>query len=305
MSTIDEFRSRTRETWAAGDWDGFAKYVAPVGAVALERGLIGPGMRLLDVGTGSGGNVAIPAALAGARVVGADLTPEMFPHARRRAAEAGVEVEWVEADAQEMPFADASFDRVISTFGAMFAPDHARAAAELVRVCAPDGRIVMTTWVNDGFIGEMFKLTGSFMPPAPPGVEPPPLWGVPEQSRRLSRRPGSQARDRERDRHVRVPVGRGGRRALRRRLRSLRRGAHGARAAAALGRVPRRIRRSRAPVQPGVRRKRSDPVEVLRDHGRPVATRSERSTILAAHEVAAARDGGVLGGRGPVRSTGA
>lgn len=180
MSTIDEFRSRTRETWAAGDWDGFAKYVAPVGAVALERGLIGPGMRLLDVGTGSGGNVAIPAALAGARVVGADLTPEMFPHARRRAAEAGVEVEWVEADAQEMPFADASFDRVISTFGAMFAPDHARAAAELVRVCAPDGRIVMTTWVNDGFIGEMFKLTGSFMPPAPPGVEPPPLWGVPE-----------------------------------------------------------------------------------------------------------------------------
>ena len=85
MSTIDEFRSRTRETWAAGDWDGFAKYVAPVGAVALERGLIGPGMRLLDVGAGSGGNVAIPAALAGARVVGADLTPEMFPHARRRA----------------------------------------------------------------------------------------------------------------------------------------------------------------------------------------------------------------------------
>jgi SAM-dependent methyltransferase len=180
MSTIDELRARTRATWAAGDWDQFAKLVAPVGAVALERSAIEPGIRLLDVGTGSGGNVAIPAALAGARVVGADLTPEMFPHARRRAAEAGVEVEWVEADAQEMPFADASFDRVISTFGAMFAPDHARAAAELVRVCAPDGRIVMTTWVNDGFAGELFKLTGSFMPPPPPGVEPPPLWGIPK-----------------------------------------------------------------------------------------------------------------------------
>ncbi len=180
MSTIDELRARTRATWAAGDWDEFSKLVAPVGALALERSAIEPGMRLLDVGTGSGGNVAIPAALAGARVVGADLTPEMFAHARRRAEEAGVQVEWVEADAQELPFADASFDRVISTFGAMFALDHARAAAELVRVCASKGRIVMTTWVNDGFAGELFKLTGSFMPPPPPGVEPPPLWGVPE-----------------------------------------------------------------------------------------------------------------------------
>jgi ubiquinone/menaquinone biosynthesis C-methylase UbiE len=177
---VDEVKARGRATWAAGDWDEFSKLVAPVGAVALERSAIEPGMRLLDVGTGSGGNVAIPAALAGARVVGADLTPEMFPHARRRAAEAGVAVEWVEADAQELPFADASFDRVILTFGAMFAADHARAAAELVRVCAPNGRIVMTTWANDGFAGELFKLTGSSMPPPPPGVEPPQLWGVPE-----------------------------------------------------------------------------------------------------------------------------
>ena len=96
-------------------------------------------MDLLDVGTGSGGNVAIPAALRGATVVGCDVTPELFEHARRRAAAAGVEVEWVEADAQDLPFADASFDRVTSTFGAMFAPDHLRAAAELVRVCRPGG----------------------------------------------------------------------------------------------------------------------------------------------------------------------
>jgi SAM-dependent methyltransferase len=135
-------------------------------------------MDVLDVGTGSGGTIAIPAAQRGARVVGSDITPELFEHARRRAAEAGVEVEWVEADALDLPFADASFDRVISTFGAMFAPDHRRAAAELVRVCRPGGRVAMTTWANDGFAGELFKLSGSFLPPPPAGVQPPPLWGV-------------------------------------------------------------------------------------------------------------------------------
>src|SRR5206468_1222153 len=120
------------------------------------------------VGTGTGGTIAIPAAQRGAKVVGSDVAPELFEHARRRAAEAGVEVEWIEADAQDLPFDDARFDRVTSTFGAMFAPDHARAAAELARVCRPGGRILMTTWVNDGFVGEMFRLAGSFMPPPPP-----------------------------------------------------------------------------------------------------------------------------------------
>jgi len=177
MST-DELRARTRATWAAGDWDGFSILVAAVGALALERSSVEPGMRLLDVGTGTGGNVAIPAAQRGAQVVGVDVTPELFEHARRRAVAAGVEVEWVEGDAQDLPFPDASFDRVISTFGAMFAPDHSRTAAELLRVCAPGGRVVMTTWVNDGFAGELFQLTGRFMPPPPPGVQPPPLWGV-------------------------------------------------------------------------------------------------------------------------------
>jgi SAM-dependent methyltransferase len=178
MASADELRGRARATWAAGDWDRFSRLVAPVGPVVLERIGVEPGADLLDVGTGSGGTVAIPAALGGARVVGLDLTPELFEHARRRAAEAGVEIEWVEGDAADLPFADASFDRVVSTFGAMFAPDHARAAAELVRVCRPGGRIGMATWVNDGFAGELFKLAGAFMPPPPPGAQPPPLWGV-------------------------------------------------------------------------------------------------------------------------------
>lgn len=182
MGAAEEFRKRARATWASGDWDSFSQLVEPVGALVLDRIGVEPGTELLDVGTGSGGNVAIPAARRGARVVGCDVTPELFEHARRRAAEAGVEVTWVEADAQDLPFEDASFDRVTSTFGAMFAPDHARTAAELVRVCRPGGRIAMTTWVNDGFVGELFQLTGSSMPPAPPGAQPPPLWGVKEHA---------------------------------------------------------------------------------------------------------------------------
>src|SRR5580704_12804540 len=133
MSAAEEFRQRARATWAAGDWDSFLRLIQPVGAVVLDRIGIEAGLELLDVGTGTGGNVAIPAAQRGADVVGVDVTPELFEHARRRAAAAGVEVSWIEADAQDLPFAEASFDRVTSTFGAMFAPDHRLAAAELTR----------------------------------------------------------------------------------------------------------------------------------------------------------------------------
>jgi SAM-dependent methyltransferase len=174
----EEFLQRTRRAWAAGDPASFARLIEPVGPIVLDRIGVGPGLDLLDVGTGTGGSVAIPAARRGANVVGLDLAPALFEHARRRAAEAGVEIEWVEGNAQDLPFPDESFDRVVSTFGAMFAPDHERAARELVRVCRARGRVAMTTWVNTGFGGELFKLTGSFLPPPPPGVQTPPLWGV-------------------------------------------------------------------------------------------------------------------------------
>ena len=154
MAPTDDHRRRARRTWSGGDWDSCASFVAPVGPVVLDRIGVGTGHELLDVGTGNGGSIAIPAALRGARVVGSDITPELFDSARRRAAEAGVDVDWVEADAQDLPFADDRFDRVTSTFGAMFAPDHAKAAAELVRVCKPGGRIGMATWATDGFFGE-------------------------------------------------------------------------------------------------------------------------------------------------------
>ena len=173
----DEGLQRARAPWAAGDWDSFSRLIFPVGGLVLDRIGLEPGMELLDVGTGSGGTVAVPAALRGAEVTGLDLTPELLVHARRRAGEAGVEVAWVEGDAQDLPFEDSSFDRVTSTFGVMFAPDHRRAAAELVRVCRSDGRIAMTTWATDGMAGELFHLSGRYLPSPPPGAGVPPQWG--------------------------------------------------------------------------------------------------------------------------------
>src|SRR6202050_1032123 len=118
MGDGEEFRRRARATWAAGDWDSFARLGAPAGGLVLDRIALAADMDVLDVGTGSAGNIAIPAALRGAKVVGCDVTPELFEHARRRAGEAGVEVEWVEADAQDLPFAKESFHRVVLTFAA-------------------------------------------------------------------------------------------------------------------------------------------------------------------------------------------
>jgi SAM-dependent methyltransferase len=141
-------------------------------------------MRVLDVACGTG-NVAVRAALAGGDVVGLDLTPELFDAARRHAAEAGVEVEWVEGDAELLPFDDASFERVFSSFGVIFAPRHAVAVAELARVLAPGGAIALTAWTDDGFNGEMGKVVGSRLPPPPPSAQSPVLWGSEEHVREL------------------------------------------------------------------------------------------------------------------------
>ncbi len=150
---VSRASAANRTVWAAGEWDDVSRLVADVGPRLLDRVGVEPGMDVLDVGTGSGGTVAIPAALRGARVVGSDLTPELFDHARRRAEEAGVTVEWVEADAEDLRFEDASFDRVLSTFGHMFAPRHERAGAELARVVRAGGMVATTTWRPEGFAG--------------------------------------------------------------------------------------------------------------------------------------------------------
>ena len=140
-------------------------------------------MDVLDVACGTG-NATIPAAREGARATGLDFSPELLAIARERAADAMVEVDWVEGDAQQLPFADASFDRVISTFGHMFAPDHEPTAAEMRRVCRPSGTIAVACWTPEGSIGRMFRAIAELVPP-PPGGTPPILWGTEEHVREL------------------------------------------------------------------------------------------------------------------------
>jgi SAM-dependent methyltransferase len=136
-----ELRQKHRKMWASGDYPSMVEtFLTPLGPRLVEFAGIGAGQRVLDVAAGTG-NASIPAAQAGADVVASDLTPELFEAGRARAAAAGVELEWVEADAHGLPFEDGSFDTVISSIGVMFAPFHQTAADELVRVCRPGGTI--------------------------------------------------------------------------------------------------------------------------------------------------------------------
>lgn len=175
---------QARATWSAGDYDEIASRIWAVGGDLVERVAVAAGERVLDVACGTG-NAAIPAAAAGARVSGLDITPELFKAGRRRAAEAKVEIEWVEGDAEELPFEDGSFDVVLSTFGCMFAPRHEVTAAEIARVLRPGGRLGIASWRPDGAIGEFFRTIGAHAPPPPAGFQPPPLWGAPEHVERL------------------------------------------------------------------------------------------------------------------------
>ncbi len=173
---IDALKDKHRHVWASGDYTQSARYIGPVGPALVARVGIRAGERLLDVATGTG-LVAIPAARAGAEVTGLDLTPELLEIGRRRAAEEGVRVTFVEGDAEALPFADADFDRVLSTFGVQFAPRHEAAAAEIARVCAPGGALALCNWTPAGFIGRVLKTVGAALPKPPEGASPPPLWG--------------------------------------------------------------------------------------------------------------------------------
>jgi ubiquinone/menaquinone biosynthesis C-methylase UbiE len=170
-------KAATRAAWALGDYHRFAKQtVWPLGPVLVEACGIRPGERVLDVAAGTG-NAAIRAAEAGAGVVACDLTPEHFAAGRREAGERGVELEWVEGDAEALPFPDGAFDVVISSFGVIFAPDHRRAADELVRVCRPGGRIGLLSFTPEGLIGPFFAALAPYAPPPEPGAGGPPQWG--------------------------------------------------------------------------------------------------------------------------------
>ena len=165
-----------RAMWSAGDYPDIARFIESAAEHLVERAGIEAGQDVLDVATGSG-NVAILCAGRGARVTGLDLTPELFDAARSRASAAGVECEWVEGDAEELPYPDDSFDRVLSTFGVMFAPRHRVAAEELVRTCKPGGTIVLANWTPDGFVGQIIATVQSYLPPQPAVAQRATLWG--------------------------------------------------------------------------------------------------------------------------------
>jgi len=161
-----------------------ADLIAELGPTLVSACGIAAGDRVLDVAAGSG-NAAIPAARLGARVVACDLTPELLEKGRQEAKRLGTNVDWREADAEAMPFADAEFDHVISCVGVMFAPHHQISANELVRVCRPGGTIGLISWTPEGYIGQMFATMKPYAPPPPPGAQPPPLWGREEHVRAL------------------------------------------------------------------------------------------------------------------------
>ena len=185
MSADQELKARHRVMWASGDYPSMVEtFLLPLGPVLVQACGVGPGQRVLDVAAGTG-NASIPAARLGAAVVASDLTPELLDAGRQRADAAGVQLEWVEADAEHLPFDDEDFDVVMSCIGAMFAPHHQDVADELVRVCRPGGTIGLASWTPEGMIGALFRLMRPFAPPPPPGASPPPLWGSEEHLHEL------------------------------------------------------------------------------------------------------------------------
>src|SRR5882724_6817015 len=172
---FEAIKKRQQATWASGDFSVVAACIVLQAELLAEAANLQADWRVLDVATGSG-NAAIAAARRGCRVVGMDYVPALLESGRIRAKAEHLELEFVEGDAENLPFPSASFDAVLSIYGTMFAPDHQKTAAELVRVCRPGGVIGLASWTPEGFIGEMFRLFSKYIPPAP-GLVPPIRWG--------------------------------------------------------------------------------------------------------------------------------
>jgi len=169
---------RQRAIWSSGDFQVMARAILPASEILCEAADLRPAERVLDVACGTG-NVALIAARRYCDVTGIDFVPALLERARRRADAEGTAIDFREADAQALPFADASFDAVLSCFGVIFAPDQDRAAAELLRVCRPGGRIAIACWMPEGIAAESFRALAPYAPP-PPGLEPPTRWGTVE-----------------------------------------------------------------------------------------------------------------------------
>jgi SAM-dependent methyltransferase len=176
MDQFESFKAAQKQGWAH-----FAPYEAhttPCAAMLVKRAGVRAGQSVLDVACGTG-VVSVTAARLGARVTSLDLTPELLERARENERIAGVAVQWNEGDVEKLPFADASFDVVLSQFGHIFAPQPEVAIGEMLRVLKPGGTIAFSTWPPDLFVGRMFALSAKYMPPPPKAVPPPPMWGDP------------------------------------------------------------------------------------------------------------------------------
>ena len=180
---LEAIKAKQQQTWASGDYSRIAATIQIISEQLCDAADLRAGWRVLDVAGGSG-NTALAAARCGADVVSLDYVPGLLERSRERAGAEGLSYETVEGDAEAMPFDDASFDAVISVVGVMFAPNHERASAELVRVCRPGGTIALASWCPDSFIGALFRTTAGHVP-QPAGLQPPGLWGKEEHVRSL------------------------------------------------------------------------------------------------------------------------
>jgi SAM-dependent methyltransferase len=189
MDPFESFKSAQKQMWP--NFAPYEVHTTPCAAKLIAWAGVRAEDRVLDVACGTG-VVSVTAARLGARVTGLDLTPELLDRAVQNAEIAGVQIEWREGDAEQLPFADASYDVVLSQFGHIFAPRPEVAIDEMLRVLKPGGTIGFSTWPPDLFVGRMFTLTASYLPPPPPGVAPPPLWGDPSVIRQ---RLGSRVKD--------------------------------------------------------------------------------------------------------------
>ena len=176
LPDLSAVKTRQQGAWSSGDYATVGTTLQIVGETLCEALDLRAGQKVLDVAAGNG-NVTLAAARRWCEVVSTDYVPALLERGRERAAAERLAIEFREADAEALPFADASFDAVVSTFGVMFTADQDKAAAELVRVCKPGGKIGLANWTPDGFIGQLFKAIGKYIPP-PAGVKSPALWGT-------------------------------------------------------------------------------------------------------------------------------
>ena len=181
---LDDFKTKQRSVWDAGEYSALSPLIGDVGERIVDRAGIVPGLKVLDVACGTG-NAALPAARAGAYVTAIDFVPNFLAQGKAKAESEGLHIDWREGDAEDLPLEDEAFDRVLSTFGHMFAPRHQRTASEMARVCSRGGTILTATWTPEGTVGDIFNVAAAYMPQLPDYASPPLHWGREEYIREM------------------------------------------------------------------------------------------------------------------------